>query len=153
MKKFNFQLDSLYKVRNAQKDNLQKAYSEAETQYDDAVRKKERLEDMIEDENARYESKVRQGMPVGEMRANSAFIGDLLQRRTTAEADAERARQTAERRQQELLEAFREVKTLEKLREKQYEDYLAEEGKREKSRLEDILSFNISGKNPNIGRA
>lgn len=153
MKKFVFQLDSLYKVRNAQKENMQKDYCEAEALYDNAVKKKERLEKMVADENAKYEAKAQKGMAVGEMRASCAFLEDLLQQQKMAETDAQRAGQNAERKQQALLEAYREVKTLEKLREKQYGDYLTEEAKREKSRLEDILSFGISGKNPNIGKA
>lgn len=143
MKKFVFQLDALFKIKAAQKEKLQKEYSEAEISRINAVRKKELLEKKMEDENTGYQARVKKGMTAGEIGANSVFFEDLQKQQKTAEADAKRAGENAERKQRELLEIFREIKTLEKLREKQYEAYLAEAEKREESVIEDILSFNL----------
>lgn len=143
MKKFVFQLDALFKIKAAQKEKLQKEYSEAEISRVNAVRKKELLEKKMEDENTGYQARVKKGMTAGEIGANSVFFEDLQKQQKTAEADAKRAGENAERKQRELLEIFREIKTLEKLREKQYEAYLAEAEKREESVIEDILSFNL----------
>ncbi len=145
MKKFVFQLDALYQVKRARKDQLQKEYSEAAALYHAALEKKDALDSALEAESVRYEARAKKGMTAGELLAGSAFFADLQKRRKSAAADAERARRHAEGRQRELLEAFQDIKALEKLQDKQYEAYLAEEGKQETSRIEDMLSFSLSG--------
>ncbi|NCB50683.1 MAG: hypothetical protein EOM54_02200 [Clostridia bacterium] len=150
MKKFVFQLDSLYKVKKQQQERLQKEYAEAESLHANAVTKKTCLEKKIEYENALYENKARKGMTVSEIQANSVFFEDMEKRLKTAVEEAGLAGQSAERKRQELLSVFEEIKTLEKLRERQYEDYLAEVEKRERSHIEDLISFRLSDKNANL---
>ena len=150
MKKFVFQLESLLKVKKTQRETLQIEYSETKTAYGNALTKKELIEKTIDNEREQYENRAKNGMTVSEIRASSDYFDELRKHQKSAATDAERAKQVAERKHQELLVVFREIKTLEKLREKQYENYLAEEGKRDSRSVEDMLSFNISDKSVNV---
>jgi flagellar FliJ protein len=153
MKKFIFQLDTLYKIKTTLRDKLQTEYAEAETALGNAVRRKERLEKEIDDESATYEARAKKGMTVSAIRLSSTFLEELGRLHRTAVAEADRARQNAEQKRSELLGVFQDIKALEKLREKQYEEYLADEEKRETNRIEDIISFSISEKSVNTKAA
>lgn len=148
MKKFVFALDPLYKVKLTMKDKLQAEYSAAVAAYDEACRQRDRIREQIESETRKFEIKAKNGMTVADMQAYSRFLEDLQNMETAACNRAELARREANRKQTELIGIFKEVKVLEKLREKQYQEYLTEEEKEEKNVIEDILSFDIVGKTP-----
>ncbi|MGE4353946.1 MAG: flagellar export protein FliJ [Oscillospiraceae bacterium] len=141
MKKFVFQLETLYKLKKNQKETYQNEYAVAESVFVKAYQIKERLEESIEAESLKYEATAKDGMTVCEMRILAVFLDDLQKRHELAAAEAEHARQTAERKHQALIHTYKEVKSLEKLREKQYEEYLIQEEKRANSGIEDLISF------------
>lgn len=148
MKKFVFPLDPLYKVKMTMKDKLQAEYAAAVAAYDDARCKRDQIREQIVSETKSFEAKAKKGMTVSDMQAYSRFLEELQNSEVAASHKAELARREVNRRQTELIGVFKEVKVLEKLREKQYKDYLSEEEKEEKNVIEDILSFDVVGKTP-----
>jgi flagellar protein FliJ len=144
MKKFVFPLDSLNKVKNSKKDALQAEYSAANAILEAALQRRERLRTTLETETQGFEAKLKTGIKVGEIQAYGSFFEELQNTVRDASKEIERARKEADQKHEELIEAFKEVKILEKLREKQYLDYVDEEEKAENKVLEDILSFNIA---------
>jgi len=149
MKKFVFQLDALYSIKKTLKDKLQAEYAEAEAILESAVLKKDRMEKTIEEESEKFKAKARSGIAVYEIQTNEAFLEDLLKQHKAAVADTERARRNAERKRNELLGVFQETKALEKLRDRQYKEFLVQAEKHEMNVVEDILSYNISKENVN----
>ena len=64
--------------------------------------------------------------------------------RTEAEHILKAAQKAADEKREELVSIFKEIEVLKKLKQKQYQEYLKEMDKKEKSVLDDIMSFNIS---------
>ena len=147
MKKFVYSLDPLYKVKTTTKEKLQTEYMAAQTAFGEAYQKRQQIQDTLSEETQKYEAKVKgTGITAGDMLTYGLFFEDLQDREIAAAKDLERARRNASRKQEELTGVFREVKMSEKLREKQYEEYRINEEKKEKSVIEDLLSYNVAGR-------
>lgn len=146
MKKFSFTLDSLFELKKAQKDQRQKEFAEAKARLEKAMHEKDSLEKTYTDENEKYEKKVNKGVTAGDIEFYAIYFKDLRGKIAAAACEIARAQEEAGAKQEALVEAFKEIKSLEKLRDKQYEEYLTEEAKQESKLREDILAFDLSGK-------
>jgi len=147
MKKFVYSLDPLYKVKTTMKEKLQTEYMAAESAFGEAYRKRQQIQETLNEETQKFETKVKDsGITAGDMLTYGLFFEDLQDREIAAAKDLERAKKNASRKRAELTGVFREVKMIEKLREKQYEEYRLEEEKKEKSVIEDLLAYNVAGK-------
>lgn len=153
MKKFVFSLYALFEMKKTQKDQLQTEYAEAEALLDQALREKAALDKVCADESERYEAKVKKGITAGDIGAHAVYFADLREKIAAAAGHAAFAQEEAARKQTALIEVFKEVKSLEKLRQKQYREYLMEGAKRETSICEDILSFQVTEKETGLGNA
>lgn len=146
MKKFVFPLDALYKIKKPLKDKLQAEYSAAEATLDKACCKKKQLQNTLIDDTQKYEVKAKEGLTVGDIQDYSRFFEELHKYVQAASKEVDRAQNDVNRKRDQLIEAFKEIKILEKLREKKYGEFMLEEEKTESNVLEDILSFNIAGR-------
>jgi len=151
MKKFMFSLDSLLEIKKTLKEKAQAEYADAHAVLEKAECEKVRLDKIFEDESEKFEAKVKKGITVGDIQANMIYFDQLQVMIRNALKDVNRAQEDANRKQMILIELFKEIKVLEKLRQKQYLTYLLEEGKKETNASEDILSFNITGQTADYG--
>ncbi len=145
MKRFAFTLAPLLKVREAAKEKLMAEYAEALAALEAANKKKNDLESRFEALTAEYEAQAFGGVKPAQMRAAKLYLEELQEEIRAAEAEVWRAQAKAESKRQELTEVHKEIKTLEKLKEKQYREYLAEAEKQEAKIREDMLAFNVAG--------
>ncbi len=146
LKKFVFTLASLLKIRETDRERLMAEYAEAETQFVLAKDKKAKLERQHIEECQSFERKCALGMKPSDMRDTANYLEELRGFIKLAAAAVIQAEKKVEEKRQELAGVYREIKTLEKLREKQYKEYLVENEKEEVKLREDILAFNITGK-------
>ena len=144
MKKFIFSLNALYDVKKTLRDKIQAEYAAAEAAYRAAVRKKEELERTLDEKKEEYEQKARQGMTVGDLLGYDIYFEELQGQIVAAEKEADRALAEVNRKRNELVAVFKEIKVLEKLYEKQYGEYLKELEKSESKAIEDIVSFKVT---------
>ncbi len=144
MKKFVFSLNSLYELKKTLKDKIQAEYAAAEAALDKALREKDILDRMFSEKSEEYEAKLKKGMIVSDIQSYINFFEELQERIRAAQAEINRAQKAADAKREELVEVFKEIEVLKKLRQKQYREYLKEEEKKEKSILEDIMSFNVT---------
>ena len=144
MAPFTFRLETLWKLRVA-----------------DRQQRREELAEALEAETLLQTRKEEMGSELKELRKRRAVVSqageidvDALTQShryeliTQAQIQLldQRAAQLAvetQRRRQALVEAEREVKTLEKLREKQYAEYVFEEQKREQKELDEIAGRRV----------
>lgn len=145
MKKFQFTLAALMKIKETAKETLMVEYAEAESQLSAVREIKKRLETRYTEECRSFENKCVRGMKPCDMRDIANFLEELRAKIKRTEAAEKEALKKVEAKRQELAEVYKEIKTLEKLREKQYREYLAEAEKEEVKIREDILAFNITG--------
>lgn len=144
MKKFIFSLYSLYEIKKTLKEKLQAEFTVAQTVLENAVNRKIFLEQTLNNERDLYEEKAKKGMSINDVQAYGLYFEELHDMMKTATYDIERANKEVGRKQTELIGVFREIKILQNLREKQYQEFKIEEEKNEKKSLEDILSFSLN---------
>lgn len=118
MKKFVFAFDSLYRVKQSMKDKLQAEYYAAETEHRRAVERRDALLATRKKETEAYEGMAADGISPGTIKAYSDFFKELENMISLASRQVDIARKKAERKRSELAEIYKEVKSLEKLREK-----------------------------------
>ncbi|NLN22801.1 MAG: flagellar export protein FliJ [Clostridiales bacterium] len=126
------------------KDKLQAEYYAAEAEYRRAVEKRDALLATRQKETEAYEAMAVRGISPGTIKAYSDFFKDLENMISLATKQVVAARKKVEQKRSELAEIYKEVKGLEKLREKKYADHLDEEEKAEANVIQDILSFRIT---------
>jgi flagellar FliJ protein len=144
MKKFVFSLSALFDVKKTLRDKLQGEYAAAEAAYRAAVEKKEALEKTLDEKKEEYEVKTKKGMTVGDLQGYDAYFEEMQGRIKAAARDVEKALREANQKRSELVAVFKEIKVLEKLYEKQYNEYLKELEKSETKAVEDIVSFKVT---------
>ncbi|HOQ15006.1 MAG TPA: flagellar export protein FliJ [Bacillota bacterium] len=144
MKKFVFPFDSLYRVKQSLKDKLQAEYYAAEAELRKAIEKRDGLLAIRKEETEAYEAIAVHGISPGTIEAYSDFFNELENMISLASKQVDIARRKAEQKRSELAEIYKEVKALEKLRERKYADYLDEQQKAEAVVIQDILSFKVT---------
>ncbi len=144
MAPFTFRLETLWKLRVA-----------------DRQQRREELAEALEAETLLQTRKEEMGSELKELRKRRAVVSqageidvdaltqshryELITQAQIQLLDQQAAQLAVEtqRRRQALVEAEREVKTLEKLREKQYAEYVFEEQKREQKELDEIAGRRV----------
>ena len=144
MKKFAFSLETLYRLKKTLKDKLQAEYAAAAATLDRACREKEQLQEHLSAETRSYETKLKRGMAVVDILAYSLYFEEFQNRIKAASESVERAQREAARRRNEMIEGFKEVRILEKLRDRQYEEYKVEEERAAIGEIENIFSFKVA---------
>jgi flagellar protein FliJ len=139
MSKFKFRLATLLRLHEATRDERRGALAEA-YRVDDVLQN--RME-RTRDELRRVQSQCRSAVAPGEVDVDRLVEAQRYEMTLRAEqAQLGRQRKTVaeeiERRRQALLEADREVRVLEKLRDKQAEHHRLEDQRREAKRLDEV---------------
>lgn len=144
MKSFVFSLHALLDMKETVRDQLQAECTAAEAQLDRALNMMMCLERTWEAESEKYERKVRVGITPQDLETYSTYFAVLQEKVASAAQEVAQAQEAVSRKQTALVELFKEIKILEKLRQKQYCEYLADVEKHESSVQEDILSFQVT---------
>jgi flagellar FliJ protein len=120
-------------------------YAEVQTELEAANKRKDGLESSFASLTSEYESQAFGGVKPAQMRAAKLYLEELQEKIKAAEAEVRQAQVKAENKRRELTEVHKEIKTLEKLKEKQYREYKTEAEKQEAKIMEDMLAFNVAG--------
>jgi flagellar export protein FliJ len=139
MPKFNFRLATLLRLRELARD-------ERRSQLAQAYRAQELLEGQarqIEEHLGELRQRTRRVCSPGEINVDRLmearrFEMVLLAHRQDIERKQEMVEAEIQRRRQAVVEANREVQVLQRLRERQHEQYRAEENRREIKQLDEI---------------
>lgn len=144
MKSFVFSLHALLEMKKTFKDKMQAEHAAAEAALDKALETMACLENTWEKENGKYGEIVKDGISPLDLETYSLYFEELQQMVTVAAQEVSHAQEDVNRKQEALVELFKEIKILEKLRQKQYNEFLSEVKKQENSVSEDILSYNVT---------
>ncbi|HHU22270.1 MAG TPA: flagellar export protein FliJ [Clostridiales bacterium] len=145
MRKFVFSLYPLYQLKKTMKDKLQAEYSAAEAALAEKTRIRDSLKKKLQEERRAFEAKIKQGMTISKIKLYLLHFEEMQERIKLAQKEVNLAQMEVNRKKAELIAVHKEIKTLEKLYQKQYAEHVKEEEKREYKILEDVVSFNISG--------
>ena len=145
MKKFQFSLGRMRDYRERlleeEKGTLQR-YKAERNQIDDKLA---RLEGEFGELSRRMQEKAEKGTTVIELRKLSAQMDNVRMQIRELEKALTKAEQRVEKQMQVVVEANKEVTKLDKLEEKQLEEYRRQVNKAEEDRIDEFVSQALPG--------
>ena len=139
MKKFQFTLQKLMDFRQQELDRQKNTLSALQADLQRIYAEKEQLIKQVEF-SAELETVCRQGAQAFEISVRKRYIVTLQQEIHAKDASAARKQEEINKQLGVVVEATKDVRTLEKLEEKQLEDYKAAANKENEQFIEEFVS-------------
>ena len=140
MKKFQFTLQKLMDFRQQELDRQKNTLSALQAELQRIYQEKEELIRRVEESSQDLEIICRQGAQVFEVSVRKRYIVSLQQEIHAHDASAAMKQQQINKQLGVVVEATKDVRTLEKLEEKQLEDYKAAANKENEQFIEEFVS-------------
>lgn len=140
MKKFQFTLQKLMDFRQQELDRQKNTLSALQADLQRIYAEKEQLIKQVEEFSAELETVCRQGAQAFEISVRKRYIVTLQQEIHAKDASAARKQEEINKQLGVVVEATKDVRTLEKLEEKQLEDYKAVANKENEQFIEEFVS-------------
>ena len=140
MKKFQFTLQKLMDFRHQELDRQKNTLSALQAELQRIYQEKEELIRRVEESSQDLEIICRQGAQVFEVSVRKRYIVSLQQEIHAHDASAAMKQQEINKQLGVVVEATKDVRTLEKLEEKQLEDYKAAANKENEQFIEEFVS-------------
>lgn len=138
--RFEFSLESLLTHRRRLEELAQREYAEAQSKVDAAALKLNEYYDQVDEARHRSASlEVRGGAQAGALISIDEFIAGQKYRIEAQRKVIRDLKVEAERLQEILIEAAKETKTLEKLKERQLEEFKLKRRKAETKALDELI--------------
>lgn len=144
MAKFKFKLQSFLGVKEKIEDQKKNEYGKALNILKQEEDKKNMLLKQHLDTLNEMRNKIATGINPMQLQQYNNFISYILDEIDRQEIVIEKARNMAEKKRQELVEAMKNRKMLETLKEHKYEEYMKEEKKADQKIIDEIVSFKYS---------
>lgn len=140
MKKFQFTLQKLMDFRQQELDRQKNTLSALQADLQRIYAEKEQLIKQVEEFSAELETVCRQGAQAFEISVRKRYIVTLQQEIHAKDASAARKQEEINKQLGVVVEATKDVRTLEKLEEKQLKDYKAAANKENEQFIEEFVS-------------
>lgn len=140
MKKFQFSLQKLMDFREQELDRQKNTLSMLQADLKRIQEAREVLLDKVDEQSEQLERVCRLGAVASEIAMRKRYIVTLQQEIHLKEQQAALKQQEIEKQLGVVVEATKDVKTLEKLEEKQLEDYNHQVGKENEQFIEEFVS-------------
>jgi flagellar FliJ protein len=140
LKKFQFTLQKLMDFRQQELDRQKNTLSALQAELQRIYQEKEELIRRVEESSQDLEIICRQGAQAFEVSVRKRYIVSLQQEIHAHDASAAMKQQEINKQLGVVVEATKDVRTLEKLEEKQLEDYKAAANKENEQFIEEFVS-------------
>ena len=140
MKKFQFTLQKLMDFRQQELDRQKNTLSALQADLQRIYAEKEQLIKQVEEFSAELETVCRQGAQAFEISVRKRYIVTLQQEIHAKDTSAARKQEEINKQLGVVVEATKDVRTLEKLEEKQLGDYKAAANKENEQFIEEFVS-------------
>ena len=141
MAKFKFRLQSVLGIKEKVEDLKKNEFGKAVSQLAYERKKKADMEDAKTANIASLKNSIETGISPEDIRQHNVYTDMLKRQIKQQEQVIIRAEAYVEEKREELVEAMRDRKTLETLKDNDYEEYLAEEKKAEGQVVDEIVSY------------
>jgi flagellar FliJ protein len=139
MKKFKFKLETVLKVRTRLEDLRKRELRQAELRLEEALRQLKRRQAEIAETTAMYQENLqKQRLDLNLATYYHNYLNKLNQLLVEDYARIDRCNEDLAKARQNLIEATKEKKIVEKLKEKAYEEYKLTELKQETEFLDEL---------------
>lgn len=145
MRQFKFSMQSMLALKEAEEKQAKSALAAAMAQV--ARLEESRLEMVsgLTAETAAFEEKVKRGISAGDYRASCDYFDSVRAAIDSLSGEIAKAQAVQAQKQSALQEIYKDRKTLERLREEQYKEFMKQENLKESKSLEDILLPKLAG--------
>lgn len=146
MKKFKFTLQSVYELSLSTEKQQQIQIKKLE---DTLARLRYELEELkvaYLDGKDRLAEEMKAGLTSDKLTQYNVYFENLINTMISKKESILRVEEEREKWIQKIIETRKEIKTMEKLRDAQYEAYLFEERQESEKEIGDIVSFNVASK-------
>lgn len=143
---FRFRMNSLLNLREQLEKDTKNRMAVAMKKLRD---EQEKLEHILFEKDAVAEELNRNssaGITVGNIRRFNAYISHLREKAYTQEDVVKQRTKYADKIREELIKAMQEKKILEKLRERQYAEFLKTVSRKEQVAVDELISYKNAGR-------
>ncbi len=144
MAKFTFKLQPVLNLKIQMEDSLKNELAKA-------IRKLEREKDLLNTIELERDQLVGQmccesskGIRVSSLKEYGGYISFLVQKAQIQKENINYARGNVDRYRDQLIKAVQEKEMLQKLKEKKYEEYSAEQSREEQKINDEVISYNYN---------
>lgn len=142
---FNFKFQSILDLKTRLEDQKKSKYGEAN---EELKRQKDKMQVLLEERDYQYENmrdKGKTGLTPKELITYNNYIERLKRSIEIQKVVVYRAQKAVEQARLELVEAAKQRKMFETLKEKKLEEYWEEYYKKEQAQLDEIVSYKYNG--------
>jgi len=146
MAKFIFKLQSVLNLRKQKEDSIKNELAVAIRKLEAERRKLFELENTLEDSVREFNEKAKK-TTVHELIEFNEYLSLLNSRIKSQKENVNNAAKYVDKVREELVKAMKDRKILEKLKDRQYEEFLLERKRLEQKTNDEIVSFNYNDSN------
>lgn len=141
MARFRFSLQNILDMKEKLEDQAKNNFAQANRRLQEAIAEKEALELRLKEEKKKFQRDLSAALDIGKIHQREDAI-DILRMYVAQQMLVVKQREKeVEVAREHLNEAMKEKKTFEKLREKAFEAYMAEENLREQKEIDELVSY------------
>jgi flagellar FliJ protein len=144
MKKFNFPLNTVLNYKDQVLDNLKNEHAQIVDKVVKQEQKVEELSDRRNDACTRFNAEIGKGIAVNMMREYETYITFMHKKILTEQGVLQKLQRKEEQKREEVVEARKEVVSIEKLKEKKLLQYNKEVLRSEELFIEEFVSNTTS---------
>ena len=147
MARFRFPMQNILNMKEKLEEQAKNEYGQANARLLAEDKKLEQLNNRLEDARLQLKNVLREVLSMTEIhkRENAVVIlkGYVKQQQLVVK----RCEKEVEIAREKLTEAMKERKIFEKLREKAFDEFMKEEGRREQKEVDELMSYRYGAKN------
>ncbi len=144
MKKFNFPLDTVLNYKDQVLDNLKNEHARIVAEVASQEKRIQELSDLRRSACIRFQEETQHGITINVMREYETYITFMQQKILTEQGVLQRLKKKEEQKRSEVVEARKEVVSIEKLKEKKLLQYNKEVLRSEELFIEEFVSNTTS---------
>lgn len=144
MAKFIYKLQSLLNLKMQMEDSLKNELGKAVQKLEDEKKILVGIESDLEGSILQIYSKSSKGMRVEELKEYNYYISFLRERIESQKENINHAQNIVDTYREKLIKVVQERKMLDKLKQKKFQDYLAEQQKEDQKQNDEIVSYKFN---------
>lgn len=146
MSRFKFNLEPLYEHRQRAEEASQRAFAEANLKLKAEERRLEEMKGRYSSAGAQLDSLKEKGAPGHEMQMHHSYLEGLKRQIAAQAATVLQHAKVAEKKRLELIEAARDKKVIEIMKERSLSAHMVKENRREQKEADDLTSARMRRK-------
>lgn len=141
MARFVFSLQNILNMKEKLEDQAKNDFAQANLRLQEAIAEKEALKQRLQEEKRKLQQDISEALDIRKIRQREDAVEILRMYVRQQMLVVKQREKEVEVAREHLNEAMKEKKTFEKLREKAFEAYMAEENLREQKEVDELVSY------------